>query len=126
LDSRAAGTDPNLDRLGGGRGDPAADDVALAAVQARLPTLEVVRGRSRVRTALASFGPAMVASVAYVDPGNFATNLAGGARHGYQLVWVVVMANVMAVLVQYLTSKACLDRPPARSRLAPSLEARRM
>lgn len=108
LDSRAAGTDPNLDRLGGGRGDPAADDVALAAVQARVPTLEVVRARGRVRTALALFGPAMVASVAYVDPGNFATNFAGGAQHGYELVWVIVMANLMAVLVQYLTSKAGL------------------
>ncbi len=53
-------------------------------------------------------GPAFVASVAYVDPGNFATNFAGGAEHGYQLVWVVVMANLMAILIQYLTSKAGL------------------
>jgi manganese transport protein len=46
--------------------------------------------------------------VAYVDPGNFATNFAGGAAHGYQLVWVIVMANLMAIVVQYLTSKAGL------------------
>ena len=52
--------------------------------------------------------PAFVASVAYVDPGNFATNFAGGAEHGYELVWVIVMANLMAILVQYLTSKTGL------------------
>jgi len=71
-------------------------------------TLQEVVSRGRGRTALALFGPAFVASVAYVDPGNFATNFAGGAEHGYELVWVVVMANLMAILVQYLTSKAGL------------------
>lgn len=64
--------------------------------------------RGRLRGRLAILGPAFVASVAYVDPGNFATNFAAGAEHGYQLVWVIVMANVMAILVQYLTSKAGL------------------
>jgi manganese transport protein len=53
-------------------------------------------------------GPAFVASVAYVDPGNFATNFAGGAERGYQLVWVIVLANLAAMLVQYLTAKAGL------------------
>jgi manganese transport protein len=53
-------------------------------------------------------GPAFVASVAYVDPGNFATNFAAGAAHGYELAWVIVMASLMAVLVQYLSSKAGL------------------
>jgi manganese transport protein len=71
-------------------------------------TLEDVRRRGRVRTAGALLGPAFVASVAYVDPGNFATNFAGGAEHGYRLVWVIVMANLMAIVVQYLTSKAGL------------------
>lgn len=71
-------------------------------------TLQEVTSRGRGRTALALLGPAFVASVAYVDPGNFATNFAGGAEHGYQLVWVVVMANLMAILIQYLTSKAGL------------------
>ena len=56
----------------------------------------------------ALLGPAFVASVAYVDPGNFATNFAGGAGHGYELAWVIVMASLMAVLVQCLTSKAGL------------------
>ncbi|HEV7207284.1 MAG TPA: Nramp family divalent metal transporter, partial [Mycobacteriales bacterium] len=50
-------------------------------------------------------GPAFVASVAYVDPGNFATNLSAGAHFGYTLVWVVIAANVMAMLVQYLSAK---------------------
>jgi len=50
-------------------------------------------------------GPAFVAAVAYVDPGNVATNVTAGSQHGYVLVWVVVLANVMAVLVQYLSAK---------------------
>jgi manganese transport protein len=72
-------------------------------------TLAQVRARGRVGAVAGLLGPAFVASVAYVDPGNFATNFAGGATHGYELVWVIVMANVMAVLVQYLTSKAGLS-----------------
>ncbi|MBJ7348529.1 MAG: Nramp family divalent metal transporter [Thermoleophilaceae bacterium] len=70
--------------------------------------LSKVLGKGRVRGPLAILGPAFVASVAYVDPGNFATNFAAGAKFGYQLVWVIVMANLMAVMVQYLTSKAGL------------------
>ncbi|KRC65899.1 manganese transporter [Aeromicrobium sp. Root236] len=50
-------------------------------------------------------GPAFIAAVAYVDPGNVATNVTAGSKFGYTLVWVVVMANVMAVLVQYLSAK---------------------
>lgn len=50
-------------------------------------------------------GPAFVAAVAYVDPGNVATNVTAGSQFGYTLVWVVVLANVMAVLVQYLSAK---------------------
>jgi manganese transport protein len=50
-------------------------------------------------------GPAFVASVAYVDPGNFATNIQGGAQYGYLLLWVVLAANLMAMLVQYLSAK---------------------
>jgi manganese transport protein len=81
----------------------------VTGVQARVPaTVEVACARGRVRTVLVLFGPAFVASVAYVDPGNFATNFASGAGHGYELVWVIVMANLMAVLIQYLTSKAGL------------------
>ncbi len=50
-------------------------------------------------------GPAFVASIAYVDPGNVAANLTAGAQHGYLLVWVLVASNAMAVLVQYLSAK---------------------
>jgi manganese transport protein len=72
-------------------------------------TLQQMQARGRLRAATALLGPAFVASVAYVDPGNFATNFAAGAEHGYELVWVIVMANLMAILVQYLTSKAGLS-----------------
>ena len=50
-------------------------------------------------------GPAFVASVAYMDPGNFATNIEAGARFGYQLLWVLLWSNAMAILVQYLAAK---------------------
>jgi manganese transport protein len=50
-------------------------------------------------------GPAFVAAIAYVDPGNVAANLTAGAEYGYLLVWVLVLANMMAVLVQYLSAK---------------------
>jgi len=83
---------------------------ATTPVQATAPevTLGQLRARGRVRAVLGLFGPAFVAAVAYIDPGNFATNFTAGAAHGYQLAWVIVMANLMAVLVQYLTSKAAL------------------
>jgi manganese transport protein len=61
--------------------------------------------RGRLRVSLAMLGPAFVASVAYVDPGNFATNIQGGARFGYLLLWVVLAANLMAMLIQYLSAK---------------------
>src|SRR5262250_1519498 len=51
------------------------------------------------------FGPAFVASVAYIDPGNFATNIEGGSRFGYSLLWVLLWSNAMAILVQYLSAK---------------------
>ena len=50
-------------------------------------------------------GPALVAGVAYLDPGNVASNMTAGARYGYLLVWVVVIGNVMAWLIQYLSAK---------------------
>jgi manganese transport protein len=61
--------------------------------------------RGRIRGALAMLGPAFVASVAYVDPGNFATNIQGGAQYGYLLLWVVLAANLMAMVIQYLSAK---------------------
>ena len=67
--------------------------------------LERLLARGRVRATLAMLGPAFVAAIAYVDPGNFATNVQGGAQFGYLLLWVVLAANVMAMLIQYLSAK---------------------
>ncbi|MCV7215775.1 Nramp family divalent metal transporter [Mycobacterium crocinum] len=63
---------------------------------------QVTRGRS---AGLYLLGPAFVAAIAYVDPGNVAANISAGAQFGFLLVWVIVMANVMAGLVQYLSAK---------------------
>jgi manganese transport protein len=57
------------------------------------------------RRILPFLGPAFIACVAYIDPGNFATNIAGGAKYGYTLVWVIVAANLMAMLIQTLSAK---------------------
>ena len=67
--------------------------------------LERLLARGRVRATLMMLGPAFVASIAYVDPGNFATNVQGGAQFGYLLLWVVLAANLMAMLIQYLSAK---------------------
>jgi manganese transport protein len=61
--------------------------------------------RAGRRRGLALFGPAFVAAIAYVDPGNFATNFSAGARYGHLLLWVIVLANVMAMFVQNLSAK---------------------
>lgn len=67
---------------------------------------EALAGNRRgLRKLLPFAGPAFVASIAYMDPGNFATNIQGGASYGYRLLWVVVMANVMAMLFQALSAK---------------------
>lgn len=67
---------------------------------------EALRGERRGLRGLLPFaGPAFVASVAYMDPGNFATNIQGGAAFGYRLLWVVVLANLMAMLFQGLSAK---------------------
>ncbi len=58
-----------------------------------------------VRTALAVTGPAVIASVAYMDPGNFATNIQAGSTYGYGLLWVVVLANLVAMLFQAMSAK---------------------
>ena len=94
-------------------------DTAIAAQQA-------LSGQRRGLRAVTPFlGPAFIASVAYIDPGNFATNFAGGAQFGYTLGWVVLAANLMAMLVQSLSAKlgiatgkslpeVCRDRLPRR------------
>ncbi len=66
----------------------------------------VLAGRSRgLGTPLLFAGPAVIASIAYMDPGNFATNIQAGARYNYQLLWVVVLANLIAMLFQALSAK---------------------
>ena len=81
--------------------------------------------RRGVRAVLPFLGPAFIAAVAYVDPGNFATNMAGGSQFGYMLLWVVLAANLMAMLVQSMSAKLgiatghslpeiCRDRFPFR------------
>jgi manganese transport protein len=79
--------------------------VALREGAAGASPLEELLAKGRLRATLAMLGPAFVASVAYVDPGNFATNLQGGAKFGFMLLWVVVLANLMAMLIQYLSAK---------------------
>ncbi len=87
---------------------PAATEVAPRLPGATLPeesALRRMRARGRVRGRIALLGPAFVAAVAYIDPGNFATNIAGGAKYGFLLVWVIIAANLMAMIVQYLSAK---------------------
>jgi manganese transport protein len=67
--------------------------------------VQTLRRRGRIRAALPFLGPAFVAAIAYVDPGNFATNIAGGAKYGYLLLWVILTANLMAMLIQFLSAK---------------------
>src|SRR5918912_2152808 len=79
-----------------------ADGVAGAAARGR----GVLRGQRQGRLRLWPFlGPAFIACVAYIDPGNFATNVAGGSKFGYTLLWVIVASNLMAMLIQTLSAK---------------------
>jgi manganese transport protein len=72
-----------------------------------LQTVDEALHRTRFRRfrVLPFLGPAFIACVAYLDPGNFATNIAAGSRYGYRLVWVIVAANLMAMLIQTLSAK---------------------
>ncbi len=80
----------------------AADGGTLSSAQ------EVLQGTSkkgRLASILPFLGPAFIASIAYMDPGNFATNIQGGAQYGYMLIWVIVASNLMAMLIQTLSAK---------------------
>ena len=69
---------------------------------------EILGGQSSKRglaRLLPFMGPAFVACVAYIDPGNFATNIQGGAKYGYMLIWVIIASNLMAMLIQSLSAK---------------------
>jgi len=98
-----------------------------------LRTVDEALHRTRFRI-LPFLGPAFIACVAYIDPGNFATNVAGGSRFGYRLVWVIVAANLLAMLIQTLSAKlgiatgrnlpeVCRDRFSRRTALLLWLQA---
>ncbi|WP_200805739.1 Nramp family divalent metal transporter [Alicyclobacillus vulcanalis] len=76
------------------------DSKAVRAARAALD-----HRRRGVRALLPFLGPAFVACVAYIDPGNYATNIQSGSEFGYRLLWVVVLANLMAMLIQHLSAK---------------------
>jgi manganese transport protein len=77
----------------------------VGTVIAARAALDGSAGAPWYRRLLPFLGPAFVAAVAYIDPGNFATNIQGGSRFGYTLLWVVVVSNLMAMLVQVLSAK---------------------
>ena len=64
-----------------------------------------VKKRGIIRRLFAFVGPAYLVSVGYMDPGNWATDIEGGARFGYMLIWVLLMSNIMAVLLQTLCAR---------------------
>ncbi|HET6505807.1 MAG TPA: Nramp family divalent metal transporter [Baekduia sp.] len=92
---------------------PGGEGLGGGADAAALPTPQALRRADRHRLTtrrglaarLALLGPAFVACIAYVDPGNFATNIAGGSKYGYLLLWVLLGANLMAMLIQNLSAK---------------------
>ena len=77
----------------------------MTATKGTVPSVDEIRARGGLRSRLAFFGPAIVAAIAYVDPGNFATNFSAGAQFGYLLLWVIVAANLLAMLIQTLSAK---------------------
>src|SRR5579859_905960 len=100
-------TTRNVRRLGAGASGPL--DVIVGhgsgrTVEAARAVLASGKGFS-LRRALPFVGPAFIASVAYVDPGNFATNIQAGSQFGYLLLWVVLLSNLMAILLQTLSAK---------------------
>lgn len=77
----------------------------MTATDRPAPTVAEMRERGGIRGTLTFFGPAFVAAIAYVDPGNFATNFSAGSGYGYLLLWVIVAANLVAMLIQGLSAK---------------------
>ena len=84
------------------------------------PNAESCGGGSFLRRLLTYFGPALIVSVAYIDPSNYGTDISGGASFGYSMLWVVWLAGMMAMLLQCLSGKlgiATGDSPPELIRL---------
>jgi manganese transport protein len=73
-------------------------------------SVDTTRGRNKGRRILAFFGPAYLVSVGYMDPGNWATDLAGGSKFGYSLIWVLLMSNLMALLLQNMSARLGIVR----------------
>src|ERR1700761_541601 len=82
-------------------------DVSLSEVHGSIDT---TRKRSWWRQLFVFFGPAYLISVGYMDPGNWATDLAGGSKFGYTLIWVLLMSNLMAILLQNLSARLGIVR----------------
>jgi len=82
-------------------------DKARAAEQRTVSAArDAINGKVKgIRALLPFIGPAFIASIAYIDPGNFATNIQSGARFGYKMLWVIVLANLMAMLLQNMSAK---------------------
>src|SRR5246127_2168760 len=85
--------------------EPAVERSTLTGRTIGRATEALAGGPGGLRTAIAFAGPAVIASIAYMDPGNFATNIQAGAKYGYGLLWVVLLANVIAMLFQGLSAK---------------------
>lgn len=81
------------------------DHADSKTVQSALDVLGSPQKKNSLSRLMPFLGPAFIASVAYVDPGNFATNIQGGAQFGYMLIWVIVASNLMAMLIQTLSAK---------------------
>ena len=71
----------------------------------RFQALQTNGSKSFLRNFASYFGPALIVSVAYIDPGNYGTDISGGASFGYSMLWIVWMASIMAMLLQYLSGK---------------------
>ena len=96
-----------------------------AVAEAAQRSLSAEPGRGRLRSLWPFLGPAFVAAVAYIDPGNFATNIAGGAQFGYLLLWVVLAANLIAMLIQTQSAKLGIATGRNLPELCRSLFSRR-
>jgi len=83
----------------------ASTDAAGTAALTPPSTLQQIRARRGLKGVLPLLGPAFVAAIAYVDPGNFATNIDGGASYGFTLLWVILAANLIGMLIQTLSAK---------------------
>jgi manganese transport protein len=87
------------------RSQPVAGRISLTERTVATARKVLAGQRGGMRAYLAFAGPAVIASIAYMDPGNFATNIQAGARYGYTLLWVVLLANLIAMLFQALSAK---------------------